>query len=342
MGRDTTDPCDPTYWISEIAKHDQLLDELTLEQIQMVHITFTVNQTTDRNIQNDPNNNSNYNKPLLNRSREMQYSVACLKTAIPQIHYQTVALGDFANYQQGMAQTHAWLAARGAERVRNSAPTQRQQQRQEQELQETVPPAAVAATFVLDTDLFANPHSGLTPHALLHALHNVDLALVYNPSRGSPDQLQRYGLQGSFLGQRHTIRTQLFHQCVAHRLQQASSSRRPMLQQYVLNQVLEASSLGQFLRVRWLPPEFHCCQARSWRRPSDFVVLKGPELTPEPCYFLHGHGLATAAAAASSKKQPNGGGGDTLDTLCGNPNGTTGSSSGGNGGGHDHGNPPPR
>ncbi|KAL7580226.1 hypothetical protein ACA910_012968 [Epithemia clementina (nom. ined.)] len=250
------DPCDEQFWISELAKGDELLSELTPEQVGIVHITFTVNGTKDRKA-NDRLEGTH------DRATEMQYSVACLKKVLPEVKYAEVPLGDFSSYQEGLVEQHSWLAR-----------------------EPTFP-----ATFVIDTDVYANPYSDMTTLSLSRALKNVDLAFVYNPNRGRgpPGEihLQSGGLQAGLIGQRNNKRTKLFQSCVAHTLRTTEGSIR---QQNAINKVLE-SALGQFVRIRWLPPEFHCWSP-GLQNISEFVVSNGPRVQEDPCYFMHSHNLA--------------------------------------------------
>ncbi|KAL7560232.1 hypothetical protein ACA910_020530 [Epithemia clementina (nom. ined.)] len=272
------DPCSVQYWMAQLSSpvnnnqndtnvaasttymNDELLHDLTGEDIGVIHISFSIGGSKDRKA-NDRLNGTH------NRDLEKDYSVACLKTTMPSIHYESIDLGDFASYQQALSGQHAWLADH--------------------------PP--YAGTFVIDTDVYANPNSAVTPYLLARALKNVDFAFVYSPERQPPDahannrvSLQLSGLQAGLMGQRSNKRTRLFHGCVSDILRK--HSKDSIRQQYAINQVLE-SPLAQFLRIRWLPPEYHCWSP-SLTTLENFTISQGPYVQDDPCYFVHSHNLA--------------------------------------------------
>ena len=248
------DPCRIEYWLSELSKGEGLLEELQADEIGVVHITFSINGTNDHRA-NDLKDGTH------NRDNETNYSVSCLKTVLPEINYLNVNLGDFSSYHEGLIAQHSMLAKR---------PT-------------------FPGTFVIDTDVYANPQSNINLNTLSRSLKNVDFAFVYNPNRGrfKPDRahFQAGGIQGGFIGQRNNVRTRLFNSCVADTLRKSPSIR----QQNAINRVLE-SPVGQFVRVRWLPPEYHCWSP-NLESLSDFVVSNGPRVSEDPCFFVHSHSL---------------------------------------------------
>ena len=265
----TVNPCSTQFWISELANDNEVLEDLSVDDIEIIHITFTIHGMENR-LANDRK------KGKHNRDVEKNFSVSCLKKTLPDIPYREIQLGDFSSYQDGLNVHHSWLSS-GNNQVHPGGGGGGE---------------TAGGTFVIDTDVYANPNSSLSAIALTRALKNVDMAFVYNPNRGSfasleHVNLQQGGIQAGLMGHRHNKRTRLFHTCVAETLRMTNFSIR---QQYAINRVLE-SPLGQFVRVRWLPPEFHCWSSQL-EHPSDFVVNNGPGVREDPCYFIHSHHLA--------------------------------------------------
>ena len=264
----TVNPCSTQYWISELANDNEMLQDLSVDDLEMIHITFEINGM--KNMPADDRKMKEHGRH--DRTVEKNFSVSCLKKTLPDIRYREIQLGDFSSYQDGLSVQHSWLSSGSNQVHQGGGETAR-------------------GTFVIDTDVYANPNSSLSAIALTRALKNVDMAFVYNPNRGKHISnervdLQAGGLQAGLMGHRHNKRTRLFHMCVAETLRKTNYSIR---QQRAINQVLE-SPLGQFVRVRWLPPEFHCFS--SLEHPSDFVVNNGPNVHEDPCYFIHSHRLA--------------------------------------------------
>ena len=274
------DLCSVDYWISQLSMEryptetlrtstavpssnemdTDWLSDLDESDIGVIHISFSVGGSTNRKA-NDRINGTH------NRDMETDYSVSCLKKTMPTINYKPVHLGDYPSYQLALSAQHEWLSRQ--------------------------PP--FAGTFVIDTDVYANPQSAVTPFLMARALKNVDLALVYSPERMAPTKednnrvnLQLSGLQAGLMGQRNNRRTQLFNACVSDILKKHTQGS--IRQQYAINQVLE-SPLAQFLRIRWLPPEYHCWSPHLTTL-ENFTISQGPFVQEDPCYFVHSHNLA--------------------------------------------------
>ena len=393
----TTDPCSMEYWKSQLLNNDDdddwFLYDLEEKDIRFVHILFSIQGSKARRAHDGhlhDMTNAIKSSTLLNKTRtttttqqqgqeeeeegqygprprdlELYYSQMCLRKTLPTIPYETIELGDYDSYQQGLVAQHEWLAT-----LHEQSLQQQQQQQQasnnnnnkSRKSDSITRPGqegdgggtggattnTATATFVLDTDVYANPTSPISPFVLAHALKNVDLALVYGPGRSyyknktknwtstsrrqprtrttwkNPTStrslmeshndihhptyisLQADGVQAGVIGQRHNKRTKLFHQCVAHVLETTYNHKnkkyKNIRQQYALNAVLE-SPLSQFLRIRWLPPEFHC-----WTPPSQNNDLSNYQLvskqfkiveSPTPCLFVHSHKLALTGALDS-------------------------------------------
>jgi hypothetical protein len=132
------------------------------------------------------------------------------------------------------------------------------------------------ATIFLDTDVFANPMSGLGTHLLINMLENVDMAFSYANDRHHGIDLQYgggFGVNTGFIAYRNTIFSKLFLQCVVQTFEDHEFSFK---QQPAFNLVLRGP-IGRKLRVRMLPSEWMCRYAK-------FV-----NHTHQECLFTHTH-----------------------------------------------------
>ena len=262
------DPCSVDHWKFKLAEADAPLKELRAKDMGFIYTTFSLNG--DGNAKPRDRSSKDQRRKLgkhedrtghhVDRMSELNYSVSCLEKSIPNVAYEHAAFGDFPTYESALTEIHTWAARE----------------------------SPFKGNFFIDTDVFANPLSKVGPEALAWALHNVDFALAYNAKRDiSSPKLQSGGLQGSLIGYRKNARSELFHTCVAHVLQATPGLR----QQHAINQVLE-SPVGQYIRVRWLPPEF-LCWAPFIKSLAEFFIPQGPVLMEDTnCFFIHSHPLA--------------------------------------------------
>ena len=265
---EAVDLCSVDHWKIKLAEADAPLTDLTAKDMGFIYTTFSLNgngnaKPRDRNSKDQSRKLGNHEDRTgrhVDRISELNYSVSCLEKSLPDIAHEHVAFGDFPTYESALTKIHTWAA--------HESPFK--------------------GNFFIDTDVFANPLSKVGPDVLAWALHNVDFALAYNAKRDiSSPKLQSGGLQGSLIGYRKNTRSELFHTCVAHVLQATPGLR----QQHAINQVLE-SPVGQYIRVRWLPPEF-LCWAPFIKSLAEFFVPQGPVLMEDTnCFFIHSHPLA--------------------------------------------------
>jgi len=249
------DMCNFDYWKSSIEQDDEILTDLVDRDLGFLYFLFS---------QNGNLNAHKNGKRDSDRGNEALYSTTCLEKALPTIPHKTEFLGDFADFAGGMAAISDWA-------VFNTT---------------------WKGNFIMDADIFADPKSQLSVKSLIAALSNVDIAISRNPNR----QKKALSLQSGIVAYRNTRRSKLFHQCVSQVLKTGKFGGVEGItkQQPAMEAVLD-SPLGQFVRVNYLEPEFHCYISKPTLRrkggSNAFNVVAPVLKDSRQCYFRHSHGM---------------------------------------------------
>jgi len=255
--------CSVSHWKSQI-QHNEILDDseemmLDLNDDDAGFLYFSFSQ--DGNLKA----NKKKSKREVDRKKEMMHSSICLNKTLPGIRYKDIFLGDFPSFKDGTAEISEWAAEH----------------------------SPFEANFIMDYDIFANPDSELTRKHLIMALKHVDIAISRNPNRRSPSN----GVQSGIIAYRNNMHSKLFHKCLAHVLRKGTfgNQKKITMQQPAIDAILQ-SPLGQFLRVNYLEPEFHCWvntpSLKNQDSSSQFFTIGRPILSKDTlCYFRHSHAL---------------------------------------------------
>jgi len=254
------DMCNFDHWKSQVEQDNEILTDLTDQNLGFLYFVFSQNGNFNAHKKNGRQDSD--------RSNEALYSATCLEKALPTIPYRTEFLGDFTDFAGGMAAISDWA-------VFNTT---------------------WKGNFIMDADIFANPESQLSVNSLIAALRNVDIAISRNPNR----KRRSLSLQSGIVAYRNTKRSKLFHQCVSQVLKTGKLFGDESVEELITRQqpAMEAvlkSPLGQFVRVNYLEPEFHCYIARPTLKRkggNDAFNVTAPVLKDSKrCYFRHSHGM---------------------------------------------------